>query len=97
MTDLSPPTVELHEFLDHVNRGGLIEGGSAHHRFMHGAAQEALRVIAELNNGYRTPEYVRARLVELTGKAVHESVSVFPPFYSEWVGESGAERKKAGE
>ena len=84
MTDPSPPTVELQEFLDYVNRGGLIEGGSAHHRFMHGVAQEALRVIAELNTGYRTPEDVRALLAELTGKAVHESVTVFPPFHSEF-------------
>jgi acetyltransferase-like isoleucine patch superfamily enzyme len=84
MTDPSPPTVELQEFLDHVNHGGLIEGDSAHHRFMHGAAQEALRVIAELNTGYRTPEDVRTLLEELTGKAVHESVTVFPPFHSEF-------------
>ena len=84
MADLRSPAVELHDFLDHVNRGGLIEGGSAHHRFMHGAAQEALRVIAELNTGYRTPEDVRALLAELTGKDVDESVTVFPPFYSEF-------------
>lgn len=34
---------------------------------MHGAAQEALRTIAELNTGYRTPEEVRARLIRMTG------------------------------
>ena len=84
MADLRSLAVELHDFLDHVNRGGVIEGGSAHHRFMHGAAQEALRVIAELNTGYRTPEDVRALLAELTGKDVDESVTVFPPFYSEF-------------
>jgi acetyltransferase-like isoleucine patch superfamily enzyme len=84
MTDPSPPTVELQEFLDHVNGGGLIEGGSAHHRFMHRAAQEALRVIAEINTGYRTPDDVRALLAGLTGKSVHESVTVFPPFHSEF-------------
>jgi acetyltransferase-like isoleucine patch superfamily enzyme len=76
--------MELHEFLDHVNRGALIEGGSAHHRFMHGAAQEALRVVAELNCSYRTPGEVRALLGELTGKQIDESVAVFPPFYSEF-------------
>ena len=83
MTDL-PRTTELQDFLDHVNRGALIEGGSEHHQFMHGAAQEALRVIAELNTGYRTPEEVRALLAELTGKEVDESVALFPPFYSEF-------------
>src|SRR3954449_4212082 len=76
--------MELQAFLDHVNRGALIEGGSEAHRFMHGAAQEALRVIAELNTGYRTPDEVRALLTRLTGKQVDESVAVFPPFYSEF-------------
>jgi acetyltransferase-like isoleucine patch superfamily enzyme len=76
--------IELQEFLDHVNRGEPIEGGSAHHRFMHRAAQEALRIVADINTGYRTPEEVRALLAELTGRAVDESVAVFPPFYSEF-------------
>ncbi|GAA1978180.1 sugar O-acetyltransferase [Terrabacter lapilli] len=76
--------MELQEFLDHVNAGRLIAGGSAAHEFMHGAAQEALRVVAELNGGYRTPDEVRALLSQLTGKAVPESVTVFPPFYSEF-------------
>jgi len=76
--------VDLREFLDHVDAGRLIEGGSAAHEFMHGAAQEALRVVAELNGAYRTPDEVRALLSQLTGRPVAESVSVFPPFYSEF-------------
>jgi hypothetical protein len=76
--------MELQDFLDHVNRGAPIEGGSEQHAFMHGAAQEALRTVAELNTGYRTPEEVRALLTRLTGRTVDESVVVFPPFYSEF-------------
>ena len=76
--------MERQDFLDHVNRGALIERGSEQHRFMQGAAQEALRIVAEINTGYRTPEEVRALLGDLTGKAVDESVAVFPPFYSEF-------------
>ncbi|MCD4523377.1 sugar O-acetyltransferase [Nocardioides sp. cx-173] len=75
---------ELRDFLAHVNSGALIEGGSEHHRFMHGAAQEALRILAQINTGYRTPGEVRALLTELTGRAVDESVTVFPPFYTEF-------------
>jgi acetyltransferase-like isoleucine patch superfamily enzyme len=78
------PAPDLQHFLEHVNRGAVIEGGSEHHRFMHAAAQDALRIVAEINTGYRTPEEVRALLSELTGKAVDESVTVFPPFYSEF-------------
>src|ERR671912_1721705 len=80
----NPPAVELQDFLDHVNRGALIEGGSNHHLFMHGAAQDALRIVAQINTGYRTPEEVRELLADLTGKPVDDSVAVFPPFYSEF-------------
>jgi len=76
--------MELQNFLDHVNSGAPIKGGSPEHRFMHDAAQEAFRVTAELNNGYRTPDEVRALLTQLTGKPVDQSVIVFPPFYSEF-------------
>ena len=76
--------MELHEFLEHVNSGALIEGGSPAHRFMHAASQDALRILAELNGAYRTPDEVRLLLAELTGKPVDESLTVFPPFYSEF-------------
>ncbi len=76
--------MDLQDFLDHVNRGALIEGGSEQHQFMHDAAQDALRIVAELNTGYRTPQDVRALLAELTGKNVDASVALFPPFYSEF-------------
>lgn len=76
--------MELQEFLDHVHSGALIEAGSAVHGFMHRAAQDALQITAELNGAYRTPEEVRLMLTRLTGKPVDESVTVFPPFYSEF-------------
>ena len=76
--------MDLQDFLDHVNRGLLIEGGSEAHSFMHGAAQEALRTVPEINTGYRTPEELQLLLARLTGRTVDESVAVFPPFYSEF-------------
>lgn len=75
---------ELQDFLDHVDRRQLIVAGSQQHRFMHGAAREALRIVAELNSAHRTPEEVRSLLAELTGRAVDDSVTVFPPFYCEF-------------
>ena len=81
MSDLSS---DLTAFLAHVDSGATIEGGSRHHLFMHGAAQDALRITAEINTGYRTAEEVRALLTELTGKPIDDSVVVFPPFYSEF-------------
>ena len=76
--------IELQDFLSHVNRGAVIECGSRQHRFMHEASQQVLRVVAEINTGYRTPEEVRALLAQLTGKPVDDSITVFPPFYSEF-------------
>jgi acetyltransferase-like isoleucine patch superfamily enzyme len=76
--------MDLQEFLAHVDNGGVIEGGSEHHQFMHRAAQEALRTVNELNTEYRTPEEVRLLLARLTGTSVDESVTLFPPFYIEF-------------
>src|SRR4051794_37571025 len=76
--------MKLQDFLDHVNSGAPIEGGSEQHRFMHDAAQDAFRITSQINNGYRPPGEVVGLLTELTGKPVDESVVVFPPFYSEF-------------
>ncbi|WP_298459816.1 sugar O-acetyltransferase [uncultured Cellulomonas sp.] len=76
--------MDLHDFLDHVRRGAVIEGGSEQHAFMHHAAQDALRIAAELNTRYRSPEETRVLLSQLTGRTVDDSVTVFPPFYCEF-------------
>jgi acetyltransferase-like isoleucine patch superfamily enzyme len=74
----------LQDVLAHIARGDVIEGGSAQHRFLHGAAQEAMQVLAELNGGYRTPAEVHALLERLTARPVPESVALFPPFLCEF-------------
>lgn len=76
--------MELQDFLAHVDNGAVIEGGSQQDRFMHDAAQEAFRITAEINTGYRTPDDIRALLGELTDKPIDDSVAVFPPFHSEF-------------
>lgn len=76
--------MSLEAFLDHVERRELIEGGSRFHQVMHDAAQRALRITARLNGQYNEPVEVHAILEELTGRAVPESVGLFPPFYSEF-------------
>lgn len=66
--------MELKDFLDHLNRGLPVIGGSEVHLFMHKVSQEALRVTAELNNAYHTPEEIRSLMSKLLGKAVDESI-----------------------
>ena len=72
--------MDLKEFLDRLNNGETVEGGSPMHQFMHNVSQEALRITAELNGAYHLPEEVRRLFSELTGKTVDESFGLFPPF-----------------
>ncbi len=76
--------VDLQEFLAHVDSGATIKGGSEHHRFMHEAAQEAFQITTVLNTSHHTPSQVRALLRRLTGRPIDDSVTVFPPFHTEF-------------
>lgn len=73
--------MDLPAFLDHLNRGLPVEGGSPVHQFMHQLSQEALAITGMLNTGYHPPEEIRALFSQLIGKPVDESFTLFPPFY----------------
>ena len=75
--------MELQAFLDHLNSGAPVQGGSEVHQFMHGVSQEALRITAEINGSYHEPEGLRALFSQLIGKPVDESFGLFPPFYTD--------------
>ena len=75
--------MDLKEFLDILNSGAEIEGGSETHLFMHGVSQEALRVTAEINGSYHEPAELRALMEKLTGEEIDESFGLFPPFYTD--------------
>ena len=64
--------MELSEFLDHLNSGKPVESGSEPHQFMHRASQKALRITAEINTGYHTPEELRKLFSQLIGQPVDE-------------------------
>ena len=76
--------MELSDLLTALNTGESISGNSPLHEVMHNVSQEALRITAELNSGYHEPARVRQLLSQLTGKPVDQSVTVFPPFYSDF-------------
>ncbi|MET0830427.1 MAG: sugar O-acetyltransferase [Microbacterium sp.] len=77
-------TVTLTDLLRALNAGQIITGDSPLHAVMHQASQDALRVTAELNGSYHDPAEVRGLLSQLTGTAVDDSTSVFPPFYADF-------------
>ncbi|GAB2603359.1 sugar O-acetyltransferase [Kocuria himachalensis] len=76
--------MELTDLLEALNAGRTITGDSPLHEVMHRVSQDALRITGELNGGYHEPTRVRELLAQLTGKPVDESVTVFPPFYSDF-------------
>lgn len=75
--------MDLEAFLEHLNSGKTVRGGSEAHLFMHGVSQEALRITTEMNGSYHTPEELRELFSRLTGRPVDESFGLFPPFYTD--------------
>ena len=75
--------MDLEAFLEHLNSGKPVPGGSEAHQFMHGVSQEALRITAEINTGYHTPEELRKLFSQLIGQPVDESFGLFPPFHTD--------------
>ena len=75
--------MDLKEYLENLNSGAYIEAGSPTHQFMHSVSQEALKLTAELNNKYHTPEEIRGIFSKIIGKPVDESFGMFPPFYTD--------------
>ena len=75
--------MDMQGYLDHLNAGRIVVGGSEEHRFMHAASQEAIRICMEINGRYHTPEELRGLMAELTGRPVDEGFALFPPFNSD--------------
>lgn len=75
--------MDIHDFLAHLNRGEVVEGGSEMHRVMHKVSQEALKLTAELNGHYHTPEEIQELFSLLIGKPVDKTFAMFPPFYTD--------------
>lgn len=75
--------MNLNEFLDHLNHGMTITGGSEDHLFMIEVSNEAMRLTSELNSTYHTSEEIRTLMEKITGKPVDQSFTMFPPFYTD--------------
>lgn len=71
------------EFLEYAASGALIVAGSETHKVMHSISRNALRLTAELNGSYHSPEEIRNIMSELTGKALGSDFCMFPPFYTD--------------
>jgi acetyltransferase-like isoleucine patch superfamily enzyme len=73
----------IDEFRKTMDETEYIPAGSALHQAFHAFSQEALKITAELNTAYHTPEEVRALMSQLTASEIDESFGMFPPFYTD--------------
>ncbi len=73
----------LRQWLDIMDTGNEIGTDAEVRLMMHELSQEALRITAELNNRYHTPEEIRELMEHLTGRPVDLSFVLFPPFYTD--------------
>ncbi len=75
---------EIQGFCERRAQGLDIVPDSDDARIMHEAAQESLRIAAEMNDSYRTLEEIRALFSDLTGRAVDDAFRIFPPFTADF-------------
>lgn len=75
--------ITTEEFISIMNAGKRVIAGSEVHLKMVELSNEGMKVTAELNQGYHTPEEIRKLMSELTGKEVDETFGMFPPFYTD--------------
>ncbi len=75
--------MELKDYLNHLNEGKVVKGGSDVHLYMHKVSDEARRITSQINGEYHTNDEIRELFSKLIGKEVDETFSLFPPFYSD--------------
>lgn len=75
--------MNLEAFLHALSSGRPVQGGGEVHQYMHLVSQEALKLTAEINGSYHTPEQLRELFSQLIGKPVDEGFGLFPPFHTD--------------
>ena len=75
--------MSIEKLLKHLEKDNTVIGGTDAGEVLDLLADEAMRITAELNNLYHSPEEVRDIFSRLTGNPVDESFKMFPPFYTE--------------
>ena len=73
----------IQEFRDYMASGKPVIGGSDVHMMFHQLSQEALKITAEINGKYHTPEQLHDLLEQLWGREVPKTVGMFPPFHTD--------------
>ena len=73
----------LQQWLELMDTGKEVGTDAEVRLMMHELSQEALRITAELNGSYHTPDEIREIMERLTGRPIDPSFGLFPPFYTD--------------
>lgn len=76
--------MKLNELLEMLDRGEPLVAGTEAYACMHHYSDEARKITARLNDGYKTQGEIVNFMRELTGGAVPDSFRMFPPFYTDF-------------
>ncbi len=75
--------ISTEEFRELMAKGTYVETGAELFNSFHKYSQEALKITAELNGKYHTPEEIRELFSKLTESKIDDSFGLFPPFYTD--------------
>ena len=75
--------MSIQEFRDYMASGKPVIGGSDVHMMFHRLSQKALKITAEINGSYHSPEELHTLLEQLWGREVPKTVGMFPPFHTD--------------
>ena len=76
--------MNLEQLLQSLDNGEPLVSGTEAYACMERYTHEAMRLTAELNNAYHTPDEVRDFMRRITGREIDESVRLFPPFHTDF-------------
>ena len=65
--------MSLDTLLEHLDAGQPLVTGTEAFDCMHGYSYEAMRLTAELNNAFHTPEEIREIMGRITGRPIDET------------------------
>ena len=68
--------MELKDYLNHLNEGKVVKGGSDIHLYMHKVSDEARRITSQINGKYHTNDEIRELFSKLIGKEIGDEGSV---------------------
>lgn len=76
--------MNLEHLVSHFDAGLPVEAGTHLHAALVEYGNAAMRITAQLNGSYHTPEEIRELVSRLTGKPLDASFRMFPPFYTDF-------------